>query len=80
MLTVPKWGTVVVALWAVVTFECMLFADDETTLRREMLRLTASERADRLSAIESLQRVRDDRVLPFWKPISVAKSIYGIAN
>ena len=30
-----------------------------------MLRLTASERADRLSAIESLQRVRDDRVLPF---------------
>ena len=65
MLTVPKWGTVVVALWAVVTFECMLFADDETTLRREMLRLTASERADRLSAIESLQRVRDDRVLPF---------------
>lgn len=65
MLTVPKWGTVAVALWAVVTFECMLFADDETTLRRDMLRLTASERADRLSAIESLQRVRDDRVLPF---------------
>ncbi|MEE2738413.1 MAG: urea ABC transporter permease subunit UrtB [Planctomycetota bacterium] len=65
MLTVPKWGTVAVALWAVVTFECMLFADDETTLRQDMLRLTASERADRLSAIESLQRVRDDRVLPF---------------
>ena len=65
MLTVPKWGTVAVAIWAVVTFECMLFADDETTLRQDMLRLTASERADRLSAIESLQRVRDDRVLPF---------------
>ena len=67
MLTVPKWGTVAVVLWAVVTFECMLFADDETTLRQEMLRLTASERADRLSAIESLQGARDDRVLPFLK-------------
>ena len=65
MLTVPKWGTVAVALWAVVTFECMLFADDETTLRREMLRLTASDGTDRLSAIESLQGARDDRVLPF---------------